>query len=92
MTDASSPGFSILVALLPFLFFFLWLAFFQRGAPPKIPRYELLLGFAVAVPLGICLLVFGFVFAANSPPDAILPEAPIVVPAAPEVPPPQVLK
>ena len=90
MSDSSSPEFSVLVALLPFVFFFFWLALFQRDAAPKIPRYKLILGFAVAIPLCICLLVFGFVFAAESPPDAILPKPPIVEPAASQLPRPQV--
>jgi hypothetical protein len=73
----------VFVVLLPFLFFFLWLAFFQRD-PPKIPRYKLILGFAVVIPLTICLLVFIFIL------PAIMPAAPIVIHAAPEAPqPPQ---
>lgn len=87
MNDSSSPEFSVLVALLPFVFFFMWLAFFQRQAPQKIPTYKLVVGFAVAIPLGICLLLFGFVFAAESPP-AIPIIAPVVEPAAPLMAPP----
>src|ERR1022692_2089595 len=50
---------SIFVVLLPFFFFFLLLVFFQqRGAWPKVPRYIILLGFAVVVPSTICLLLF----------------------------------
>ncbi len=98
MNDAN---YSVLVALLPFLFFFVWLLFLQREGARKLPRYMILLGFAVLVPLTICLLLFGFVLAAESPPDAMLSDAPVVAapivappivvePAAPEMPPPQV--
>jgi hypothetical protein len=89
MNDANSTGFSVLVVLLPFMVFFFWLAFFRRDAP-KVPKYKIILGFVVLVPLTICLLVIGFVFAAKNPADAILPEAPIVEPAAREVPQPHV--
>jgi hypothetical protein len=73
----------VFVVLLPFLFFFFWLVFLQRKAPAKIPRYKIILGFAVVVPLTICLLVLIFVLALHSPSGQMPPEALVVEPAAP---------
>src|SRR5437868_688631 len=62
MSDASSTGFSVLVGLLPFLFFFLFLAFQVRNPrasdAPKVSMYKVVLGFGVLLPVTLCLLLF----------------------------------